>query len=145
MREDLDRYFRAEAREILEGLARGLLDLERDPGRGDVLAQCFRLAHTLKGAARAVQRVHIGELAHAIEDALAPFRDSAEVPAADLVTDLLKLLALIRSELGSGDVAAILAQGRPIRRLLLPIRVGATGAGAPLGFSRPHGSQKGDP
>jgi two-component system chemotaxis sensor kinase CheA len=106
MREDLDRYFRAEARELLDGLTRGLLDLEKDPGRSDLIAQCFRLAHTLKGAARTVRRVHIGELAHAIEDALAPFRDGAEVPAADFVTDLLKLLDLIRSELGSGDAGA---------------------------------------
>jgi two-component system, chemotaxis family, sensor kinase CheA len=107
MREDLDRYFRAEARELLDGLSRGLLDLEKDPGRADLLGRCFRQAHTLKGAARAVQRPHIGELAHAIEDALAPFRDSAEAPAADLITDLLKLLDLIRAELEAGGAGAI--------------------------------------
>src|SRR5262245_6334915 len=106
MRDDLDRYFRVEAQEILDGLARGLLDLEKDPSRVDVVAHCFRLAHTLKGAARTVRRVHIGELAHAIEDALAPFRDGAETRAADFVTDLLNLLDLIRSDLARSDAGA---------------------------------------
>ena len=47
------KYFRIEAREILDGLTRGLLDLEKQGGESEeLIGECFRLAHTLKGAAR---------------------------------------------------------------------------------------------
>lgn len=94
------KYFRVEAREILDGLTRGLLDLERAGGKDDeALGQCFRLAHTLKGAARVVKQLRIGEIAHSIEDALDSFRESGEPITVDYVTDLLRLLDIIRSEL----------------------------------------------
>jgi len=64
---DLDEVFRLEAAELLRDLTRGLLDLEKEPKRIDLLNPCFRFAHTLKGAARAARKPHIGELAHAIE------------------------------------------------------------------------------
>jgi len=78
MAQDRFKYFRIEAREILEGLTRGLLELERrvDP---EVLARLLRLAHTLKGAARIVGHRELTELAHQMEDALAPLR-GAEAP-----------------------------------------------------------------
>lgn len=101
--EELTRYFRAEARELLDELTRALLELERDAGRADLIARCFRLAHTLKGAARAVRQVRIGELAHAIEDALAPHRESGEPASADLVSDVLLVVASIRREVEGLD------------------------------------------
>lgn len=96
--EELLRYFRAEARELLDELTRALLELERDAGRADLIARCFRLAHTLKGAARAVRQVRIGELAHAVEDALAPHRESGDPVGADLVSDVLLVVASMRRE-----------------------------------------------
>lgn len=71
MTRDRYRYFRVEARELVEGLTRGVLDLEkgRDVERG--VREVLRLAHTLKGAARVVGLGAIGELAHALEDCLA--------------------------------------------------------------------------
>lgn len=67
------RYFRIEAREIVDGLGRDLLALEAqaDP---DVVARLLRLAHTLKGASRIVKHRELAELSHALEDALAPLR-----------------------------------------------------------------------
>ena len=43
------KYFRVEAREIVEQLQSGVLELERS---GDSVSKLLRLAHTLKGAAR---------------------------------------------------------------------------------------------
>lgn len=98
------KYFRVEARELLEGLTRGLLDLERSNGDdAEILGQCFRLAHTLKGAARVVKQLRIGEISHAIEDALADLRDSGEPVTVEHVTEMLRLLDIIRGELTGID------------------------------------------
>jgi two-component system chemotaxis sensor kinase CheA len=78
MAKDPYKYFRIEARELVDGLAKGLLELEK---RGDVevVARLLRIAHTLKGAARIVKQRELADLAHALEDLLAPLRD-APVP-----------------------------------------------------------------
>src|SRR5690349_17636053 len=83
MARDPYQYFRIEAREILEGLGQGVLELEK-PGRGqDLVGRLLRHAHTLKGAAWVVKQTAIADLAHAIEDALAPLRDAGgEAPRA---------------------------------------------------------------
>ena len=96
---DLEECFRLEAAELLRDLTRGLLDLEKEPRRIDLLNPCFRFAHTLKGAARAARKPHIGELAHAIEDTLAQYRESGEPIERAHVTDLLAILDAIRLEL----------------------------------------------
>ncbi|HEX2572020.1 MAG TPA: response regulator [Polyangia bacterium] len=95
---DLEVYFRAEAADLIEQLTRGLLDLEKDGSRVDVVGHCFRLAHTLKGAARVVGRMQVGELAHAMEDALAAYRDGSLPIDRQSVSDLLRLLEIIRLE-----------------------------------------------
>src|ERR1019366_4831530 len=85
MTKDPYRYFRIEARELLEGLGASVLDLEKTPSDRDVIGRLLRLAHTLKGASRVVKLAAIAQHAHAIEDVLAPFRETrAPVPQADL-------------------------------------------------------------
>ncbi len=71
-------YFRIEAREIVEGLGRGILALEKSTS-AQVVAELFRLAHTLKGAARVVKQTALAQAAHALEDRLAALRDGAAV------------------------------------------------------------------
>ncbi|HKY36205.1 MAG TPA: response regulator [Polyangiaceae bacterium] len=68
------RYFRVEAREILEQLQAGLLELEREGVKEASVARLLRLAHTLKGAARVVKQLEIAGLAHRLEDQLVPLR-----------------------------------------------------------------------
>jgi two-component system chemotaxis sensor kinase CheA len=81
MAKDPYKYFRVEARELLEQLGRGVLDLEKGAGAGEIVPRLLRLAHTLKGAARVVKQPEIAEHAHRIEDALAPWRATdAAVP-----------------------------------------------------------------
>src|SRR3954468_16004792 len=78
MAQDPYKYFRPEAREILEQFARGVLELEKGEGGAAVVQKLLRLAHTLKGAARVVKQSEIANRAHAIEDVLAPLRESAD-------------------------------------------------------------------
>jgi two-component system chemotaxis sensor kinase CheA len=75
MAKDQYKYFRIEARELLEGLNQAVLDLERGERGTDLVGRLLRLAHTLKGASRVIKQPGIAELAHSIEDAFAPYRD----------------------------------------------------------------------
>jgi two-component system, chemotaxis family, sensor kinase CheA len=69
------KYFRVEAHEIVGDLAKGLGELE---ARADaaLVTKLLRLAHTLKGAARIVRHKELAELAHDLETALDPLRDT---------------------------------------------------------------------
>jgi two-component system, chemotaxis family, sensor kinase CheA len=71
------RYFRLEARELLDQCTQGILELEKSGSDTVLVQRLLRLMHTLKGAARVVRQAEIADRAHAIEDALAPFRDAA--------------------------------------------------------------------
>src|SRR5208283_519467 len=42
--------YREEAQELLAGLEQALLELEQNPGAGDLVAQIFRTMHTIKGS-----------------------------------------------------------------------------------------------
>jgi two-component system, chemotaxis family, sensor kinase CheA len=86
---DRYKYFRIEARELVEQLGQGVLDLEKGAASIELVARLLRVAHTLKGAARVVKQTEIGELAHAIEDSLAPFRTGGGLVARDVVDALL--------------------------------------------------------
>ncbi|HEX3847324.1 MAG TPA: response regulator [Steroidobacteraceae bacterium] len=95
MARDPYRYFRVEARELLDQLGKGALELEKGGHAPDLIALLLRLAHTLKGAARVVKQPQIADRAHAIEDALAPFREGeGVVPRAALDTLVAALDAI---------------------------------------------------
>lgn len=80
MSKDPYRYFRVEAREIVEQLSRGVLDLEQGIFGKEPLGQMLRLAHTLKGAAHVVKQAGIASLAHQLEDILVPYKSGDAVP-----------------------------------------------------------------
>ncbi|HWB76979.1 MAG TPA: response regulator [Nannocystaceae bacterium] len=97
MAADPYKYFRIEARELVEQLAKGVLELERRERSPETIAGLLRLAHTLKGAARVVKQIEIAELAHAIEDGLAPFREGEAVAQRPVIDALLGQLDRIAS------------------------------------------------
>src|ERR1700710_2300142 len=78
MASDPYKYFRPEARELLDQFAQVVLELEKGEGSATAVQRLLRLAHTLKGAARVVKQSEIANSAHAIEDTLSPFRQSAK-------------------------------------------------------------------
>jgi two-component system, chemotaxis family, sensor kinase CheA len=75
MARDPYRYFRVEARELLDQLGKGVLELDKGTEAAELVGLMLRLAHTLKGAARVMKQREIADCAHAIEDALSPFRE----------------------------------------------------------------------
>ncbi len=97
--DDPYQYFRIEAREILDRIGRDLLELEKECPHGEVLQRLRRDAHTLKGAARVVRLPLIAELAHAMEDRLAPYL-TGDVPVrAGQVSEMLRQADAIASQL----------------------------------------------
>lgn len=99
------KYFRIEARELLEGLSQGVLELEKAPESKDVVARLLRLAHTLKGASRVVRLGEIADDAHTIETILSPYRTGQAAVVREQVESLLGLLDGIGSRLSTIDLA----------------------------------------
>jgi len=84
------RYFRVEARELIDQISATVLDLDQRPGP-ELVNRLLRFAHTLKGAARVVRQQEIADRAHAFEEVLIPHRTGdAELPA-DQMRELLRL------------------------------------------------------
>src|ERR1700690_3061715 len=92
MERDPYRYFRVEARELVDQLGKGALELDKGTAAPELIAVMFRLAHTLKGAARVVKQREIADRAHATEDALTPFRETGGVVSRASVDATLKAL-----------------------------------------------------
>src|SRR6059058_1070724 len=90
MSQDPLRYFRVEARELVDQISAGVLDLDQQPGP-ELVARLLRFAHTLKGAARVVRQKEIADRAHAFEEVLVPHRQGAEALPADEMRELLRL------------------------------------------------------
>ncbi len=60
--------FKAESEEHLQKLNSALLQLEKEPGRSDLLEEIFREAHSLKGSARMIGFETVEKIAHGLED-----------------------------------------------------------------------------
>jgi chemotaxis protein histidine kinase CheA len=80
--------FRAEATEGVRTLDAQLLKLERDPSDPSPVREMFLSAHTIKGGAAMLGLGNVNELAHAMEDVLAPLRDEHR-PLDSATADLL--------------------------------------------------------
>jgi two-component system chemotaxis sensor kinase CheA len=89
MAQDPYRYFRLEARELLDKFGATILDLDKSDNGAPQVQRLLRLAHTLKGAARVVKQPEIADRAHAIEDVLSPFRETADSVPSDRVDVVL--------------------------------------------------------
>jgi two-component system chemotaxis sensor kinase CheA len=116
MAQDPYRYFRLEGRELVDQFSQGILELEKGGPNAAVLQRLLRLAHTLKGAARIVKQQEIADRAHAIEDALSPFRESSEAVARAQIEAVLQHLGDIGQRLQTlvpPDGADAPAQAKP--------------------------------
>jgi two-component system chemotaxis sensor kinase CheA len=99
MAPDPYKYFRPEARDLVDQFAKGILDIEKGGANAAAVRQLLRLAHTLKGAARVVKQSEIAKRAHEIEDTLSPFRDSAGGIAREHIDAVLRHLDEIGSRI----------------------------------------------
>lgn len=99
MAKDPYKYFRIEARELLEAMSQGVLALEKDTSAVDLVPRLLREAHTLKGAARVVKQNEIADLAHSLEDILAV--SPGRALGRDDINALLRLLDAMTQQLAT--------------------------------------------
>jgi two-component system chemotaxis sensor kinase CheA len=76
--------FLEEASEHLEDMSRALLELEREPTRGEAIDLVFRMAHSIKGMAASLGFDAITEVAHRLEDRMQGVRACARLEPDDL-------------------------------------------------------------
>ncbi|NOK16120.1 hybrid sensor histidine kinase/response regulator [Corallococcus carmarthensis] len=115
--------FAVEAQEVIQKVTMDLLELEREGLENDALAKIYtrlgRHLHTLKGSASSLGLQDLGDIAHKLEDALAPLKAHTQKmprPVVDVLLhglDLFMLRAQAHAD-GRGDhlpdPAAALAQ-----------------------------------
>ncbi|WP_010545327.1 chemotaxis protein CheA [Sphingomonas elodea] len=121
--------FLAEARELLQGIATGLMQLERAPGDGDAMNALFRCVHTLKGNSGLFDFPEMMRLLHAAEDlmdavrggslAFTPALADRLLGAADLVSALCDQVERGGDTRGPQGEAAV-ALATSLRALLAP-------------------------
>ncbi len=89
--------FFEEAREQIDTLDQGLVQLEQTPDDRELIHGIFRAAHTLKGSSGAMGLRVMADLTHAMEDVLDRVRESKLVVTSDIMDLLLHGLDLLRS------------------------------------------------
>src|SRR5688572_16263659 len=94
--------FRVEAAEHVQAISAGLLALEQagEGAQRELVETVFREAHSLKGAARAVDYLEVERLCQSLEDVFARWRRGEEQPAPETVDRLQGTLDAIAAALG---------------------------------------------
>lgn len=77
--------FRQEARELLEQLELGLLDLEHDPSNSDLINSTFRALHTIKGSGAMFGFTDVAGFVHEFETAFDRVRKGLSPATPDLI------------------------------------------------------------
>jgi two-component system chemotaxis sensor kinase CheA len=116
--------FRIEAAEHVGTIGAGLLALETTLSpelRQQTLETVFRAAHSLKGAARAVDFAEVERICQALEDLFAGWRREAASPAAAALDSAHRSLDAVNRALNAGDTRPAPAPPPP-RRLPEPPR-----------------------
>jgi two-component system chemotaxis sensor kinase CheA len=125
------KYFRVEARELLDGLNQGALEIEKEGPNQDAVGRILRHAHTLKGASRVVRLGELADLAHAVEETVAPIRGGAASLPLGLMDRLLGILDRMGGRLAALDAPPQEGQkeapaARPADRRLETVRLEVT-------------------
>jgi len=84
-----------EARDHINKLNEGLVQLENHPEDAETINAVFRSAHTIKGSSRMMKLTSITEVAHKLEDALAALREGRIRHSQGLADVLFKGIDLI--------------------------------------------------
>jgi two-component system, chemotaxis family, sensor kinase CheA len=100
--------FKAEAQEHLHGMCSGLIRLEKNEcpaeERAEIIETIFREAHSLKGAARAVNQIEIESLCQALEGVFAALKKNVlqtNPVIFDLLQEALDFLGLALPDVGA--------------------------------------------
>jgi two-component system chemotaxis sensor kinase CheA len=94
--EDILQDFLVEAKETIENLEEGFIELEQDKSNLEIIRALFRSMHSLKGAAGFFGFKSLESIAHFSEDILSKLRDGLVEPTEDIIDILLKAVDWIK-------------------------------------------------
>lgn len=93
---EIQNIFIEEAKDLLDGLDKNILDIEQDYSNKDLTNLVFRKIHTLKGGAGSIPgATWMQKLSHALENSLKKIRDDGLVPSKELINIMLKCIDLL--------------------------------------------------
>ncbi|HEX7952854.1 MAG TPA: Hpt domain-containing protein, partial [Burkholderiales bacterium] len=102
--------FKVEADEHLQAIETGLLNLEKTPASSDlqrdIVEKVFRAAHSLKGAARAVDLGEVESHCQRLEEVLASWKRRETVPTPEALDKLHRILVAVKANLSAPAAAA---------------------------------------
>ncbi|WP_332777347.1 hybrid sensor histidine kinase/response regulator [Polaromonas sp.] len=123
--------FKVEAEEHLQAIAAGLLELEKTSSakaQGQVVETVFRAAHSLKGAARAVDFTEIELLCQSMEDVFASWKRQENVPSSDALDTLHRALDAVTGALAAPAGSAAQPALSLLRQALRPFASASSSA-----------------
>ncbi|WP_291390456.1 chemotaxis protein CheA, partial [Devosia sp.] len=123
MNSDPAETFRQEARELLEQLEQGLLDLEHDPADADLVNAVFRALHTIKGSGAMFGFTDVAAFVHEFETAFDKVRKGLSPITPALVAVALDAKDHIHALIEAPE--AVGAAGEPILAALRRIVEGS--------------------
>ena len=142
--------FRVEAQEHVQTIASGLVELEgaAPAPPAATLDGIFRAAHSLKGAARAVNMAPVETLCQSLESVFAALKRGALAPSAGLFDVLHRTLGMLSRLLAGMDAAAPMppqAAVAELRRALLDVLATPRAAAASSAAAPPAAAPAGSP
>src|SRR5690349_24975186 len=87
---ELFQLYMVEAEECLASLEEGLVNLEQRPEDQALVAEIFRVAHTLKGNSSSLGFKSLAQFSHEVEEFLDRFRKGEQHPDGELISLLLR-------------------------------------------------------
>jgi two-component system chemotaxis sensor kinase CheA len=101
---ELFQLYMVEAEECLASLEEGLVNLEQRPEDQELIAEIFRVAHTLKGNSSSLGFQSLAQFSHEVEEFLHRFRKGEQHPDGELISLLLRAVDVMNRWLPSLEV-----------------------------------------
>lgn len=101
---ELFQLYMVEAEECLASLEEGLVNLEQRPEDQALIAEIFRVAHTLKGNSSSLGFQSLAQFSHEVEEFLDRFRKGEQHPDGELISLLLRAVDVMNRWLPSLEV-----------------------------------------
>ena len=143
---ELFQLYMVEAEECLASLEEGLVNLEQRPEDQALIAEIFRVAHTLKGNSSSLGFQSLAQFSHEVEEFLDRFRKGDQHPDGELISLLLRAVDVMNRWLPSLEVGVerpMTGEQLEVHAALLRFRKSSTAAAIPTAGDAPEESDDG--
>ena len=142
---ELFQLYMVEAEECLASLEEGLVNLEQRPEDQALVAEIFRVAHTLKGNSSSLGFQSLAQFSHEVEEFLDRFRKGEQHPDGELISLLLRAVDVMNRWLPSLEVGVerpMTGEQLEVHAALRRFRKSSTAAAIPTAADAPEESDE---